>query len=140
MQPPYDPRSYHRQVLQERNAHIPGRYMHYFGGLKASTGQGERLAAALAHLSILLNLFTYAGGLLVCLLLYLGSTGRRPYLVRQVVRSLVAQLSVWGLIGAGWLFYRLLPDWLGPLLFSPLGALVWFVAILLALLRAARCL
>lgn len=100
----------------------------------------QRLVVALCHVSILLNIFTYAGGIAFCALFYLLSRNRVLYVAEQASRSLVFQGIVWGIIAAGWLFYRLLPEWLAAPIFWPLGALVWFIAIIRALWRAARCL
>jgi hypothetical protein len=110
--------------------------------LKSTAGRDIRLLAALAHVAILLNTVTYAGGLALSLALYLVARGREQaaYLAEQAGRSLIYQCIVWGIIAAGWMFYRLLPDWLGNVLFWPLWALVWFIAILRAMWKAARCL
>jgi Domain of unknown function (DUF4870) len=107
---------------------------------KKRAGRDERMAASFCHLSILLNLFTQVGGLVVCAFFYLLAHRRNLFLEEQAGRAFIGQCVVWGITGAGWLFYRLLPDWLGNLIFLPLGALVWFFAILIAMWRAIRCL
>lgn len=110
--------------------------------LRQSAGLDIRLLAALAHLSILLNIVSYAGGIAVCLALYLIARSREKaaFLAEQASRALLYQCIVWGIIAGGWMFYKLLPDWLGNVLFWPLWALVWFIAILRALWKASRCL
>lgn len=110
--------------------------------LKTAANRDERLVASLCHLSILLNTVTYAGGIVLCLGLYLYARGREryTYVADQASWSLVYQIGVWGIIAAGWMFYRLFPDWLGAVLFWPLWALVWSVTILRALWKAGRCL
>ncbi|NWJ98508.1 MAG: DUF4870 domain-containing protein [Chloroflexi bacterium] len=107
---------------------------------RANASRGEKLTAALCYFSILLNTVTYGGGLLFCLLTYLLVKGRAAYLEKQATRALIFQCITWGIIIAGWTFYRLLPDWLGNIIFLPLGALVWFIAIIWSLGRAAFCL
>ena len=111
---------------------------------KAVASRNQQLAAAACHLSILLNLFTYAGGIVVCIFFYLAALGsdryRARFLVEQASRALIYQAVTWGLIGAGWACYRVVPEWLGGFFFYPYCAFVWFVAILIALFKAARCL
>jgi uncharacterized Tic20 family protein len=108
--------------------------------LKAEAGRDERLLAALVHLTILLNTVTYIGGILVCAVAYFFARRKALFLAEQASRSLVYQSIIWGLIIAGWMIYRLFPDWLGGILFWPLWALVWIIAILRAMWRAARSL
>lgn len=130
----YNPGSYRPgSTIRERLRHRPL-------SVKQAAGRNERLAAAACHLSILLNLFTYAGGIVVCLLLYLGAVGRARYLADQASRALLGQVITWGIIGAGWALFRILPEWLGSFLFAPYSAIVWFVVILLEMWKAARCL
>ncbi len=109
---------------------------------KKLTGNGERLAAALCHLSILLNINTYVGGLAFAGALCLSSLflAHRPYLAQQASRALVWQAITWGLLGAVWVTLRLLPAWLGGFFFWPWWALVWFWAIVGAMWKAGRCL
>jgi hypothetical protein len=98
------------------------------------------MAAALCHLSILLNLITYVGGIAFCLVMYLIGLGGARFLAQQAGRALISQALIWGTIGAGWVIYRVLPDWLGGIFFWPFSTLVWFCAILWAIVKALRCL
>ena len=107
--------------------------------LRQNAGRDERLVAALCHVTILLNTVTFVGGIVVCAGLYLYCRTRALYAAEQASRALIYQCGVWGIIVAGWMFYRLLPDWTG-FVFVPLGALVWTVAIVRAMWRAGRCL
>ncbi len=110
------------------------------GSLKRYAGQGECFAAAACQLSILLNPFTYAGGIALCLLLFLVANGRALFLAQQAHRALVRQIIVWILVAPGWLLYQWLPGWLAGVFFWPWAALVWFMAIVWSVWRAVRCL
>jgi hypothetical protein len=107
---------------------------------KRRAGQTERMIAALCHLSIVANIFTYAGGLGVCLLAYLFALGGAEFLAKQAGKALVAQLIVWGLILPAWFLQQLLPNWLGGIFFWPWCVLVWLVAVTIELIKAAVCL
>ena len=107
--------------------------------LRQNASRDERLFAALCHVTILLNTVTFVGGIALCGGVYAYARTRKLYLAEQASRALIYQCAVWGIIIGGWMIYRLLPDWLG-LIFVPLGALVWCVAILRAMWRAGRCL
>lgn len=120
----------------------------YYGGrspLRSGSPRGraslsERLLAALCHISLAANIFTYVGGIGFCLLAYLLAAGRAEFLARQAAKALVAQLIVWGLIAPAWFIQLLLPGWLGGVFFWPWSLVVWFVAVLVAMFRAALCL
>jgi hypothetical protein len=101
---------------------------------------GERFAAACCHLSILLNPFTYVGGIGICLLLFLLANKRAVFLAQQAHQALIRQIIVWVLIAPAWLLYQWLPSWLAGVFFWPWAVLIWFWAIVWSLWKAIRCL
>ena len=98
----------------------------------------EQNWAMLAHLSILLNLFTGILGPIVALIIYLVYKDRSRYIAYQSLQSTIFQLVVWvgiGLvIGAIWLFTAILSIFLIGLLLIPISLLatIFLLAVPLA--------
>lgn len=105
-----------------------------------SPNHDERTLAALAHLSILLNVITIAGGLIVAGGIYLQRRERSAYLAQQASQALFFQLGLWGLTLAGGLLSWLLTAGLTSVCLLPAGVLLWTVSILYALRAAMLCL
>ncbi len=111
--------------------------------LKGEASREERIMAAICHLSIFLNLYFAQypfGGIALCALFYLLATGGAEYLKQQAGKALIFQLVILCIMLAGGALYRLLPDWLGNIILMPFGVIIWFIAILVAILKAVRCL
>ena len=102
--------------------------------------QDERTLAALAQLSIVLNVFTAVGGLIVAGVIYWQSRGRSAYVAQQSSQALFFQLGLWSLTLAGVVLSWLLTAGLASLCLLPAGVLVWAFSILYALRAATRCL
>jgi len=99
----------------------------------------EGITAALAHISILLNLFTLVGGLVTAGVIYLGARGRSVYVAEQSSQALMHQLTVWALtLGAG--LGAALTGGGGLPCLAPFGALLWMWAIWKAMRAARACL
>jgi uncharacterized Tic20 family protein len=99
----------------------------------------ERIAAALAHMSILLNPFTLVGGPIAAGIIYLGARERSTFVAEQAGQALMHQLTVWALtLGAG--LGTALTGGGGIPCLAPLGALLWMWAIWSSLRAARACL
>lgn len=81
----------------------------------------EKTWATLAHLSVLVNLFTGVLGPVVALVIYLAHKDKSRYIAYQSLQSLILQLIVW--VGGGVLI-----------------ALAWIVTGLLSLVVIGLCL
>jgi uncharacterized Tic20 family protein len=100
----------------------------------------ERTLAALAHASILLNLFTGVGGLAVAAGLYLWGRERSPYLTQQAAQALFHQVRLLALtLGIG-LVAPLLSGGVTAWCLSPLAALLWIGGMTAALRAGRACL
>lgn len=62
----------------------------------------ERTWAMLAHLSVLVNLFTGILGPLVALIIYLVFSGRSKYVAYHAMQSFLFQLALWYGLGVMW--------------------------------------
>lgn len=95
--------------------------------IKTISQSQEHNWAMLAHLSILLNLFTGFLGPIVAFIIYLVYRDRSRYIAYQSLQATIFQLIVWvgiGLfIGAMWLVIGLLSIFLVGLLCVPFGLL-----------------
>ncbi len=102
--------------------------------------EDERTWAMLAHLSILLNLFTAVIGVVVPLVIYLAYKDRSRYVAYQAMQAFVFQLIWWVgggfVVGAMWAVVGVLSAVLVGLIcipfailfsFFPLGAIVYGV-------------
>ena len=107
---------------------------------KVELTQDERTLAALAHLSILLNVFTLVGGLIAAGTIYVRCRERSTYVAQQAGQALFFQLGLWGLTLAGGLLGGLLTAGLTSLCLLPVTVLLWMAGILYALRAAMRCL
>jgi uncharacterized Tic20 family protein len=123
--------------------------------------QDERVLAGLAHVSILLGLFSNGvGGIIAALVIWLTQRERSAYVAAQALQALVYQavtfvviMLAWCCWGALWMLMLFAPlftnpaayetalpagFWLGLLLMvAPLG--LWGLTILYGLWGAARC-
>lgn len=72
----------------------------------------EKTWATMAHLSVLVNLFTGVLGPVVALVIYLAHKDKSRYVAYQALQSLLLQLIVWvgggALIAIGWIVTGLL--------------------------------
>jgi uncharacterized Tic20 family protein len=100
----------------------------------------ERTVAALAHLSILLNLITVVGGLIAAGAIYLHWRERSAYVAQQAGQALFFQLGLWGLTLTGGVLSWLLTAGLTSVCLLPAGVLLWTISILYALRAAVLCL
>jgi uncharacterized Tic20 family protein len=100
----------------------------------------ERTLAALAHLSILLNLITLVGGLIAAGIIYLQWRERSAYVAQQAVQALFFQLGLWGLTLVGGVLSWVLTAGLTSFCLVPGGVLLWAVSTLYALRGAMLCL
>ena len=107
---------------------------------KTTPSHDERNVAALAHLSILLNVITLVGGLIAAGGIYLQWRERSAYVAQQASQALFFQLGLWGLTLAGGVLSWLLTAGLASVCLLPAGVLLWVVSILYALRAAVRCL
>lgn len=91
----------------------------------------ERTWAMLAHLSVLVNLFTAVLGPVVAFIIYIVYRDRSRYVAYHALQSLVLQLIVWvggGLvIGAAWAIAGILSAVVIGLLLMPFACLLSFV-------------
>ena len=113
--------------------------MSYFPN-RTGGNHDERSLAALAHLSILLNVITAVGGLLTSGIIYLKWRERSDYVAEQASQALFFQLGLWALTLAGGVLSWLLTAGLTSICLLPVGVLLWTVSILYALRAAMRCL
>ena len=100
----------------------------------------ERSLAALAHLSILLNVITAVGGLVTAGIIYLKWRERSDYVAEQASQALFFQLGLWALTLAGGVLSWMLTAGLTSVCLIPAGVLLWTFSILYALRAAMRCL
>ena len=100
----------------------------------------ERNLAALAHVSILLNVITMVGGLIAAGAIYLRWRERSAYVAQQASQALFFQLGLWGLTLVGGVLSWLLTAGLVSACLLPGGVLLWAVSILYALRAAVLCL
>ena len=107
---------------------------------KMTTDRDERTVAALAHLSILLDVATAVGGLIAAAAIYVRWRERSPYVAQQASQALFFQLGLWGLTLAGGVLSWTLTAGLTSVCLLPAGVLLWTLGILYALHAAARCL
>jgi len=99
----------------------------------------ERTLAALAHLSILLNVITLVGGLIVSGGIYLGGRARSDYVAQQAGQALLFQLGLWGVTLVGGVLSWVLTAGLTSFCLLPVGVLLWAISILYAIRAASRC-
>jgi uncharacterized Tic20 family protein len=78
----------------------------------------------LAHLSVLVNLFTGVLGPLVALVIYLMFANRSKYVANQAMQSFLFQLVVWYGMGAMWGIVGLLSSILIGLPLIPLACVL----------------
>jgi uncharacterized Tic20 family protein len=105
-----------------------------------TTDRDERTMAALAHMSVLLNVFTAVGGLIAAGAIYVRWRERSAYVASQASQALFFQLGLWGLTLAGGVLSWLLTAGLTSVCLLPACVLLWAAGILYALRAAARCL
>lgn len=91
----------------------------------------ERTWAMLAHLSVLVNLFTAILGPVVAFIIYIVYRDRSRYVAYHALQSLVLQLIVWVgggiIIGAAWTIAGILSAVVIGLLLMPFACLLSFV-------------
>jgi len=94
----------------------------------------ERTWAMLAHLSVLINLFTGILGPVVAFVIYIVFKERSRYVAYQALQSLLLQLIVWvgggAIIGAAWAVSGLLAAVLIGFLLMPFACLLSFVPLI----------
>jgi uncharacterized Tic20 family protein len=100
----------------------------------------ERTVAALAHLSILLNIVTAVGGLIAAATVYWQWRERSAYVAQQASQALFFQLGLWGLTLVGGVLSWLLTAGLTSFCLLPAGVLLWALSVLYALRAAMLCL
>lgn len=66
------------------------------------SAEDERTWAMLAHLSVLVNLFTGVLGPVIALIIYLFFSGRSKYVANHAMQSFLFQLAAWYSIGILW--------------------------------------
>ena len=84
----------------------------------------ERTWAMLAHLSVLVNLFTGVLGPVVALIIYLMFMNRSKYVAYHAMQSFLFQLVVWYGIGAMWGIVGILSALLIGLVLIPFACLL----------------
>jgi len=84
----------------------------------------ERTWAMLAHLSVLVNLFTGVLGPVVALIIYLMFMNRSKYVAYHAMQSFLFQLVVWYGIGAMWGVVGILSALLIGLVLIPFACLL----------------
>ena len=90
----------------------------------------ERTWAMLAHLSVLVNLFTGVLGPVVALIIYLMFSNRSRYVAYHAMQSFLFQLVVWYGIGVMWGVVGLLSAVLVGVLLIPFACLLTPVLLL----------
>jgi uncharacterized Tic20 family protein len=100
----------------------------------------ERLLAGLAHISILLDLFTGLGGVLVSGVLYLWAREHSDYVAEQAMQSLYHQLRLLGLSIGGGLLASVLTAGVAAWCVTPLLAAMWMSGISSAVRAGKACL
>jgi uncharacterized Tic20 family protein len=100
----------------------------------------ECALAALAHLSVLLNVITAVGGLIVAAAIYWQWRERSAYVAQQASQSFFFQAGLWGLTLAGGVLSWLMTAGLASACLLPAGVLLWTVSLLYALRAAMLCL
>lgn len=88
-----------------------------------STGD-ERTWAMLAHLSVLVNLFTGVLGPVVALIIYLMFANRSKYVAYHAMQSFLFQLAIWYGIGVMWGIVGLLSALLIGIVLIPFACLL----------------
>ena len=98
------------------------------------TPSDERTWAMLAHLSVLVNLFTAILGPVVAFIIYLVFRDRSRYVAYHALQSLVLQLIVWVgggvIIGAAWTIAGILSAVIIGLFLMPFACLLSFVPLI----------
>ena len=84
----------------------------------------EHTWAMLAHLSILVNLFTGVLGPVVALIIYLVFSNRSKYVAYQAMQSFLFQLIVWGGLGVMWGIVGILSAVLVGVLLIPIACVM----------------
>jgi uncharacterized protein len=91
----------------------------------AALSQGEeRTWAMLAHLSVLVNLFTGVLGPVVALIIYLMFANRSKYVAYHAMQSFLFQLVVWYGIGVMWGIVGILSALLVGIILIPFACLL----------------
>lgn len=98
------------------------------------TPSDERTWAMLAHLSVLVNLFTAILGPVVAFIIYLVFRDRSRYVAYHALQSLVLQLIVWVgggvIIGAAWTIAGILSAVIIGLFLMPIACLLSFIPLI----------
>ncbi len=109
-----------------------------------TSGLNERLWAALAHASILLNLVTLILGTMSVLVLYLMTRRRSPYVAFHALQALAFQVIVWiggGLVALGaWRLSTALPASFFSIFLLPTAFLLSLVPLVGALVAGTGAL
>ena len=109
-------------------------------GEQDTATRAECLFAALAHLCLVLNLLTVAGGAVLAIVLGLVGPHSSGYLVAQIRQALLWQLQVWvGSVVLALAVHRLWGGW-QQLTIVPLELVFWGAALFYALCAALLCL
>ncbi|HMN60350.1 MAG TPA: DUF4870 domain-containing protein [Anaerolinea sp.] len=94
----------------------------------------EKTWATLAHLSVLVNLFTGVLGPVIALVIYLSHKDKSRYVAYQALQSLLLQLIVWvgggALIAVGWIVTSLLIVVVIGLCLVPFAILLSFLPVI----------
>ena len=94
----------------------------------------EKTWATLAHLSVLVNLFTGVLGPVIALVIYLSHKDKSRYVAYQALQSLLLQLIVWvgggALIAVGWIVPSLLIVVVIGLCLVPFAILLSFLPVI----------
>jgi len=94
----------------------------------------EKTWATLAHLSVLVNLFTGVLGPVIALVIYLSHKDKSRYVAYQALQSLLLQLIVWVgggvLIAVGWIVTSLLIVVVIGLCLVPFAILLSFLPVI----------
>jgi uncharacterized protein len=101
-----------------------------------TTTSDERTWAMIAHLSILINLFTGFLGPIAALLIYLLYKDRSRYVAYQAMQSFMMQLIGWVgfgfIIGAAWAIVGVLSALIVGLCLIPFAILLSFLPVVIA--------
>ena len=84
----------------------------------------ERTWAMLAHLSVLVNLFTGIFGPLVALIIYLVFSARSKYVAYHAMQSFLFQLVLWSGLGVMWAIVGILSSILVGILLIPFACVL----------------
>lgn len=112
----------------------PSSYPSYSTTSAPLSASDERTWAMLAHLTVLINLFTAILGPVAAFIIYLMFKDRSRYVAYHAMQSLVLQLIVWVgggfIIGAAWAIAGILSVFVIGLLLMPVACLLSFIPLI----------